>query len=200
MNAAVPVVAPSYRSGKTLECLKLFLGYEPSLIEPKDVVHHQGKLSEVGRTSKMLIVGGQPVSNITKKHPLELKVATTCIRHTSRTLSILCFTPSAMKNLLRPWAPSTASSEVDKLITANECDAARIFAVSGAFDMPQDENNPVRKSGRLIGGSNNYLRSSIGGNPQLLCAETVLISRPCRFAQQTEIQEYPTMQRMIMSA
>ena len=191
----------SYKIGKEFGMLETILGYEPSLIEPKDVVFITKENSQKYDDLELLIVGGQPVSNITKKHPLELKVATSLVRSHIEDVVYSMFHAQRDEESTTPMgAIDGFFVKIDKLITANEVNAARgNFAVSGAFDMPKDENDYAAYENLVdwIGGSNNYLRSSIGGNPQLLCAETVLIAARAALRNKLKMQEYPTMQRMI---
>ena len=59
----------SYKIGKDFRLTDKLLGYEPSVIEPKDVVCITKENSQKYDDGELLIVGGEPVSNITKKHP-----------------------------------------------------------------------------------------------------------------------------------
>ena len=69
----------SYKIGKNFRLVDKLLGYEPSVIEPKDVVCITKENSQKYDDGELLIVGGQPVSNINKKHPLETRVAFTLV-------------------------------------------------------------------------------------------------------------------------
>lgn len=70
----------SYKIGKDFRLVDKLLGYEPSVIEPKDVVCITKENSQKYDDGELLIVGGQPVSNINKKHPLETRVAFTLVK------------------------------------------------------------------------------------------------------------------------
>lgn len=70
----------SYKIGKNFGLVDKLLGYEPSVIEPKDVVCITKENSQKYDDNELLIIGGTPVSNTTKKHPMETKVAFTLVR------------------------------------------------------------------------------------------------------------------------
>ena len=70
----------SYKIGKNFRLVDKLLGCEPSVIEPKDVVCITKENSQKYDDGELLIVGGQPVSNINKKHPLETRVAFTLVK------------------------------------------------------------------------------------------------------------------------
>src|SRR3712207_3874653 len=70
----------SYKIGKDFRLTEKLLGYEPSLIEPKDVVCITKENSQKYDDNELLIIGGKPVSNIDKKHPLETRVAFALVR------------------------------------------------------------------------------------------------------------------------
>ena len=86
------------------------------------------------------------------------------------------------------------------LITRGDVNAARgNFAISGEFAAPTSDTDYTAYENLVewIGGANTYLRSSIGGVPQLLCAETVLKAARSALRNKLRMQEYPSMQRML---
>lgn len=56
----------SYKIGKNFGLVDKLLGYEPSVIEPKDVVCITKENSQKYDDNELLIIGGTPVSNTTK--------------------------------------------------------------------------------------------------------------------------------------
>ena len=54
----------SYKIGKDFSYLEKLLGYDPSVIEPLDVVFITRENSKKYDDQELLLVGGQPVSNI----------------------------------------------------------------------------------------------------------------------------------------
>ena len=70
----------SYKIGKQLNYLEKLLGYEPSVIEPKDVIFITKENSQKYDDNELLVIGGQPVSNVTKKHPMEQKIVFTLVK------------------------------------------------------------------------------------------------------------------------
>ena len=73
------------------------------------------------------------------------------------------------------------------------------FAISGEFTPPTSDSDSAAYENLVewIGGANSYLRSSVGGTPQLQCSETVLKAARAALRIKLRMQEYPSMQRMI---
>ena len=71
----------SYKVGKDFSMVEKLLTFEPSAIEPKDVVCITKENSQVYNDNELLVIGGTPVSNINKRHPLETRVAFTLVRN-----------------------------------------------------------------------------------------------------------------------
>ena len=180
----------SYKIGKNFRLVDKLLGYEPSVIEPKDVVCITKENSQKYDDGELLIVGGQPVSNINKKHPLETRVAFTLVKSHVEDVVYTLF--HAERDGL--------FTKADMLITTGDVNAARgNLAPSGLFTLPTKDTDSAAYENLVewIGGANTYLRSSKSGIPQLLCAETVLIAARSALRNKLRMQEYPSMQRMI---
>ena len=193
----------SYKIGKEFKELETILGYEPSDIEPKDVVFITHENSQKYDDLELLIVGGQPVSNITKKHPLEQKVAFNLVKSHAEDVVYEMFTASRDDDSTSPsGAFDGFYTKIDKLIIAKEVNAARgNYAVSGTFEMPLDTNDTAAYDNLVewIGGANNYLRSSRYGIPQLLCAESVLVAARAALRNKLRLFDYPSMQKLFES-
>lgn len=193
----------SYKIGKEFKELETILGYEPSDIEPKDVVFITHENSQKYDDLELLIVGGQPVSNITKKHPLEQKVAFNLVKSHAEDVVYEMFTASRDDESTSPsGAFDGFYTKIDKLIIAKEVNAARgNYAVSGTFEMPLDTNDTAAYDNLVewIGGANNYLRSSRYGIPQLLCAESVLVAARAALRNKLRLFDYPSMQKLFES-
>ena len=193
----------SYKIGKEVKELETILGYEPSDIEPKDVVFITHENSQKYDDLELLIVGGQPVSNITKKHPLEQKVAFNLVKSHAEDVVYEMFTASRDDESTSPsGAFDGFYTKIDKLIIAKEVNAARgNYAVSGTFEMPLDTNDTAAYDNLVewIGGANNYLRSSRYGIPQLLCAESVLVAARAALRNKLRLFDYPSMQKLFES-
>lgn len=85
-------------------------------------------------------------------------------------------------------------------MASGDINAARgNFSVSGEFKMPESDTDYAAYENLVewIGGTHTFLRSSIGGTPQLLCANTVLLAARAALRNKLRMQEYPSMQRMI---
>ena len=193
----------SYKIGKEFKELETILGYEPSNIEPKDVVFITHENSQKYDDLELLIIGGQPVSNITKKHPLEQKVAFNLVKSHAEDVVYEMFTASRDDDSTSPsGAFDGFYTKIDKLIIAKEVNPARgNYAVSGTFEMPLDTNDTAAYDNLVewIGGANNYLRSSRYGIPQLLCAESVLVAARAALRNKLRLFDYPSMQKLFES-
>ena len=193
----------SYKIGKEFKELETILGYEPSDIEPKDVVFITHENSQKYDDLELLIIGGKPVSNITKKHPLEEKVAFNLVKSHAEDVVYEMFTASRDDDSTSPsGAFDGFYTKIDKLIIAKEVNAARgNYAVSGTFEMPLDTNDTAAYDNLVewIGGANNYLRSSRYGIPQLLCAESVLVAARAALRNKLRLFDYPSMQKLFES-
>lgn len=191
----------SYKIGKDFGLTDKLLGYEPSLIEPKDVVCVTKENSQKYDDNELLIIGGTPVDNKTKKHPLETKVVFTLVRsHLEDVVYSLYHAERDEDSKSPAGAFDGIFTKADMLIARNEVNAARgNFAISGAFVNPTSDTDYSAYENLVewIGGANTYLRSSVGGVPQLQVAETVLKAARAALRNKLRMQEYPSMQRMI---
>lgn len=191
----------SYKIGKDFRLTEKLLGYEPSLIEPKDVVCITKENSQKYDDNELLIIGGKPVSNIDKKHPLETRVAFALVRsHIEDIVYVLYHSERDDDSTSPSGAFDGFYTKIDMLITKGNVNAARgNFAPSGVFLMPTSETDFAAYENLVewIGGANTYLRSSRSGIPQLQCAETVLKAARAALRNKLRMQEYPSMQRMI---
>lgn len=191
----------SYKIGKNFGIMDKLLGYEPSAIEPKDVVCISKENSKKYNDNELLIVGGVPVDNITKKHPLELKVAIMLVRSHLEDIGYSLFSSERDEDSTSPaGAFDGFYTKADMLITCGDVNAARgNLAISGQFNMPTSDTDYTAYENLVewIGGAHTSLRSSAGGVPQLLTAETVLIAARAALRNKLKMQEYPSMQRML---
>lgn len=191
----------SYKIGKEFGLTDKLLGYEPSIIEPKDVVCITKENSQKYDDNELLIIGGTPVSNTTKKHPLETKVAFTLVRsHLEDVVYSLYHAERDEDSKSPAGAFDGVFTKADMLIARGDVNAARgNFAISGAFTAPTSDTDYAAYENLVewIGGANTYLRSSVGGVPQLQVAETVLKAARSALRNKLRMQEYPSMQRMI---
>lgn len=92
----------------------------------------------------MLIVGGQPVSNINKKHPLETRVAFTLVKSHIEDVVYTLFHAERDEDSTSPsGAFDGLFTKADMLITTGDVNAARgNFAPSGIFALPTKKQTP----------------------------------------------------------
>ncbi len=191
----------SYKIGKTFGLTEKLLGYEPSLIEPKDVVCVTKENSQKYDDNELLIIGGTPVDNKTKKHPMETRIVFNLVRSHLEDIVYSLYHAERDEDSKSPaGAFDGIFTKADMLIARGDVNAARgNFAISGAFDAPTSDTDYAAYENLVewIGGSNTYLRSSVGGIPQLQVAETVLKAARAALRNKLRMQEYPSMERMI---
>lgn len=191
----------AYKVGKDFSYMNKLLAFEPSAIEPKDVVCITKENSKVYSDNELLVVGGKPVSNITKRHPQELKVATKLVVSHAEDVVYQLFHAERDDDSKDPsGAFDGIFTKADMLIASGDINAARgNFAVSGEFTMPTSDTDYAAYENLVewIGNTNTYLRSSAHGQPQLLCSNTVLIAARAALRNKLKMQEYPSMERMI---
>lgn len=191
----------SYRIGKEFKELEQILGYEPSLIEPKDVVFVTKENSQKYDDNELLIIGGTPVSNINKKHPLETRIVFAMVTSHAEDVIYSLYHAERDEESYSPIGSFDGYyTKADKLIMAGAVNVARgNLAISGEFQMPTSETDFAAYENLVdwIGGAHNALRSSQGGTPQLQCAETVIKAARAALRNKLRMQEYPSTQRLI---
>lgn len=191
----------AYKVGKDFSKMEKLLSFEPSAIEPKDVVCITKENSQVYNDNELLIVGGTPVSNVTKRHPLETRVAFALVKsHVEDVVYVLFHAERDEESTSPGGAFDGLFTKADMLIANGDVNAARgNYAPSGEFLMPTSDTDYSAYENLVewIGNTNTYLRSSRSGIPQLLCADTVLKAARAALRNKLKMQEYPSMQRMI---
>lgn len=192
----------SYKIGKSFGMLENLLGYEPSVIEPKDVVFITKENSKKYDDNELLVVGGQPVSNITKRHPLETKVAFMLVRsHIEDVVYQLFHAERDDESTSPDGAFNGFFTHMDNLIAAGSISADEgNLVTSGAFADATTDADSIANYERLvdwIGSAHPFLRSSQGGVPQLLCAQTVIKAARAGLRAKLKAFDYPSTQAMI---
>ena len=191
----------SYKIGKTFDELANILGYDPSYIEPKDVVFITKENAKKYTDNELLIVGGKPVDNKTKKHPLETRVVFAQTRSHGEDVVYSLFGAERDDDSSSPvGAFDGIHTKVDKLITAGDINAARgNLQISGDFTEPTDGTSTTAYDNLVdwIGSTHNALRSSKSGIPQLLVPQNVLKAARTALRNKLKQQEYPSIQRML---
>lgn len=191
----------SYKIGKEFKEFEQIFGYEPSLIEPKDVVFITRENSQKYDDNELLVIGGSPVSNITKKHPMETKIVFGLTTSHAEDIVYSLFHAERDEDSNSPnGAFDGYFTKADKLIVSDAVNVARgNLAISGEFESPvkEDDYSAYENLVDWIGGAHNSLRSSQGGIPQLLCAETVIKAARTALRYKLKMQEYPSVARMI---
>ena len=191
----------SYKVGKTFEELSNLLGYDPSEIEPKDVVFKTKENAKKYDDQELIIVGGNATENKTKKHPMEfgvLKAQT--ISHGEDVVSSLFGATRDEDSTSPNCAFDGFDTHIDAIIAAGDINLARgNMHRTGAFIIADDgvSTEAYDKLVDFIGSSHQALRSSNGGIPQLLLSQHVIKAARTALRNKLKAQEYPTVQRML---
>ena len=193
----------SYKVGKDFSYLTELLGYDPSVIEPLDVVFITRENSQKYDDAELLIVGGQPVSNVTKRHPLELKIASMLVRsHVEDVVYQLFFSIRDDESNSPSGAFNGFYSKLSDLLTKGELTAARgNYKETGALSTPVDtsDTEAYDKLVEFIATAHPALRSSNGGVPQLLISQDAMSAVRTAFRNKVKAFDYPNMQAVIAS-
>lgn len=193
----------SYKEGKDFSYLTALLGYDASVIEPKDVVFITKENSKKYEDNELLVVGGQPVSNITKRHPLELRIVSSLVRsHAEDVIEQLFHAVRDDASVIPSGAFNGFFSKLNDLLSAGEINVAR-----GNYYPTGVLSNPVSDSDTdayeilvdFIASASSSLRSSKGGVPQLLASQGALSAARAAFRNKVKSHSYPTMEDMLKS-
>lgn len=191
----------SYKPGKTMSYFEKLLKYEPSAIEPKDVVFVTRENSKKYDDNELLIVGGVPVDNKGKKHPLETRVVFNLVRSHGEDVCIGLFAAERDENASSPLtAFDGIFTKIDMLVAAGDITATRgNLSTTGEikFDSASPSTEAYDKLVEFIGTASNFLKSNKNGLPQLLAAENALMNARSALRFKLKALEYPTMARML---
>ncbi len=190
-----------YTTGKTFTALEKLLGYEPSVIEPKDMVFITKGNSQDYDDDRVILLQGTAVSNITKRHPLELRVAMSMVSSFGEDLVYNMFHAS------RDTAGTTPDKAFDgfftkiaALQTAGELTATRgNLATTGAISAPTGDTDTKAYDTlvEFVAEAHPLLRSSVGGRPQLLASQGVLKAARAAYRNKVKSFQYPSLQQMV---
>ena len=193
----------SYKIGKDFNTLKELLGYEPSVIEPLDVVFITKENSKKYDDVELLVVGGTPVSNINKRHPLELKIASMLVRSHAEDVVDHLFHAVRDDESTAPYGAFNGFfSKLNDLLTAGQLTADRgNYHETGAIAAPVSgsDTEAYEKLVEFIATSNPFLRKSSTGVPQLLISQGALAAARAAFRNKVKSFDYPSMEKMIES-
>ena len=193
----------SYKVGKDFSYLTQLLGYDPSVIEPKDVVFITKENSQKYEDQELLLVGGRPVSNINKRHPLELKIASMLVRsHAEDVIDQLFFAVRDDDSVSPSGAFNGFLSKLNDLLTKGELTVERgNYKTTGKLEDPADTSDTDAYDilVEFIATSHPALRSSRGGVPQLLISQGALASVRAAFRNKVKAFKYPSMEEVVAS-
>lgn len=190
-----------YATGKSFTALEALLGYEPSTIEPKDVVFITKGNSQDYDDDRVILLQGSAVSNITKRHPLELRVAMSMVSSFGEDLIYNMFHASRDTS---GTTPATAFdgfyTKIAALQTAGELSAdLGNLATTGAIADPADDTDTKAYDTlvEFVADAHPLLRSSVGGKPQLLASQGVLKSARAAYRNKVKSFQYPSLAQMV---
>lgn len=193
----------SYKVGKSFSYLTELLGYDPSVIEPKDVVFITRENSKKYDDGELLVVGGKPVDNITKRHPLELKIASMLVRsHVEDVVDQLFFAVRDDDSVVPSGAFNGFFSKLNDLLVKGELTAARgNYQETGALAKPSDTSDTDAYDILVdfVASAHPFLRSSKGGVPQLIVSQGALSNARDAYRNKVKAFDYPSLDKMIAS-
>ncbi|MGL4519595.1 MAG: carboxypeptidase-like regulatory domain-containing protein [Phocaeicola sp.] len=191
----------SYEVDKEFAKLANLIGYEPSDIEPKDVVFITKENSKKYTDNELLVVGGKPTDNKGKRHPMEFSVLSSQTRsHGEDIVYALCNAERDKDSTAPTGAFDGLHTKVDKFIIAGAINVARgNLIITGEFEIPGDGTSTVAydKLVEFVASTHPMLRSTKGGIPQLQISQHVIKAARAALRNKLKMQEYPTQTRML---
>lgn len=191
----------SYTPGSEVSNFESILAYEHSelmvhetVFSMKDNVHNYDDVD-------VQYIGGKPVDDVTKRHPLEYQILRAMVKSHSEDVMFSMFHAERQNAGSTPLASFNGFyTQVDALITAEKLTAARgNYAPTGAFDAPVDDSDYAAYENlcAFIGGAHPMLRSNIGGTPVLYITEATLLNVRAALRNKLKVLEYPTMAKVL---
>lgn len=191
---------PYVPSAESITYTEGMLAYESSDLEVYETVFKAKENITNYKGANVQFLGGKPMDNTSKKHPLEYKIIQTMVKTHAEDVMFALF--HAERNTSGNNALSCFygyNSQIDALISSGDITAARgNYAPTGAFNAPVDENDCSAYENLVdfIGGSHNMLRSSIGGNPLLYVTEEVMVNVRAAYRNKVKAFQMPTMDQV----
>lgn len=151
-------------------------------------------------TKDYTFIGGKPVDNVAKKHPLEYQILEAMILNHSEDIMFALFHAGRDNSGSTPQTAFNGFyTQVDALITAGKLTAARgNYAPTGAFTRPTSTSDTAAYENLVdwILGSHPMLRSSIGGDPILYITEDTLLAVREALRNKLQYLSYPSMDQL----
>ena len=195
-----------YQKGMTITYKEEVARFFESSLKPELVVSKTKDNITNYQDKKVLMKAGTKLDLKAKVHPLQQMIVEDEVKSHGEDVVFSAFFASRNAEV---FSPMTAFTGVYPLITAliagGYIDAgAGNLATTGAFTKPTGATITTDTSAydnlvEFIGGGHNLLRSSIGGKPQLLAAQTVLSAAREAYRNKVRSHDYPTMEQMIQS-
>jgi len=137
----------------------------------------------------------------TKAHPLEQLIVQNVVTSHAEDIVFALFHAERDTATFSPMTSFTGFYPVLDLLTTNGYIAAGQgnLEITGVFAAPIDENDSTAydKLVEFIYSSHPLLRSSIGGTPQLICAQTVLKNARDAYRNKVKMFAIPTMTQVL---
>jgi len=190
-----------YKKGMTITYKEEVAKFEESVLKPELTVAKTKDNILNYKDKKALVIAGSPLDLKTKKHPLEqMIIRDEIISHAEDVVFALFFAERDED----VYSPSTAFTgffpHIDALVAAGLVASGKgNYAASGVFAMPADEDDTDAYDSLVewIGNSSDFLRSSKGGVPQLLCAQTVLKAARASYRNKVKAFQMPSMSQVL---
>ena len=189
-----------YVPGAQITYTDKLLGYESADLEVFETVFKTRENINNYKDTDVQFLGGQPVDNKTKKHPLEYKIIQTMVKTHAEDVGFSIFHSERNDEGDNPLSCFDGiNCQIDRLFTAGSLTAARgNYAPTGAFNAPVDDSDCSAYENLVdfIGGAHNMLRSSIGGNPLLYVTEAVMVNVRAAYRNKVKAFQMPSMDQV----
>jgi hypothetical protein len=190
-----------YKQGMTITYKEEVAKFVESILKPELVVSKTKDNILNYKDKKVLVMAGTALDLKTKKHPLEQMIVTDEIVSHAEDVVFSAFFSERDDDVFSPATAFTGFYPLLDALVAAGLIAADLGNVgnTGALAAPANSTDvdAYEKLVEWIGSSHNMLRSSQGGVPQLLAAQSVLKNARAAYRNKVKAFQMPSMQEVL---
>lgn len=190
-----------YKQGMNITYKEEIAKFVESSLKPELVVAKTKDNILNYKDKKVLVAAGATLDLKTKQHPLEQMIIRDEVISHAEDVVFAAFHADRDEDTFTPMTAFTGFYPMLDALVAGGLIAAGNgnLATSGVFAVPVDENDTDAYDALVewIGNSHNMLRSSMGGVPQLICAQTVLKAARAAYRNKVKAFQMPTMAQVL---
>jgi hypothetical protein len=172
-----------------------------STLKPELVAYEVNENITNYRDKQVLVKAGTTLDLKSKVHPQEQLILMAMVKSHAEDVVFAMFHAERDNAVLTPMTSMTGFyPALDLLVTAGHIAAGNgNLKTTGAFAAPVDENDTDAYDNlvEFIGGANPLLKSSIGGIPQLLIAQSAMVNARDAYRNKVKAFQIPTMSQVI---